>query len=80
MAKRRLIERTGRALYGERWQSALARDIGYSDRMVRLWAVGQGEPPSAVYRKMIKLVIAREAELRPLWSHLTDAVDDTKGG
>lgn len=40
----RFLETCGQALYGERWQSALARDLGVSDRTVRRWAAGATVP------------------------------------
>ena len=34
----------GELLYGERWQSPLARDLGVDDRTVRGWLTGKGRP------------------------------------
>ena len=34
----------GRALYGDRWKSQVARDIGVDERLVRFWLDGFGEP------------------------------------
>jgi hypothetical protein len=41
---RALLRRAGEALYGERWQSPLAADLGIADRTVRRWAAGQAIP------------------------------------
>lgn len=38
-----LLERAGRALYGDRWQSALARHLGISDRTMRRYVAGDVE-------------------------------------
>jgi DNA-binding transcriptional regulator LsrR (DeoR family) len=32
-----LLERIGKALYGDRWQTQLAKALGMSDRTVRRW-------------------------------------------
>ena len=37
----------GRALYGQLWQSALARDLGVNDRTMRRWVAGH-EPPETI--------------------------------
>ena len=53
--KNELIAEAGRALYGERWQSELARALGVSERTVRHWAAGRNEPRGDVYSKIMKL-------------------------
>jgi hypothetical protein len=53
----------GRALYGERWQSALARELGTADRTVRRWVSGEDEPKPGVYRDLIKVVEHRLSDL-----------------
>jgi DNA-binding transcriptional regulator YdaS (Cro superfamily) len=45
MTKIELMQ-AGRLLYGERWQAALARALGVSDRTVRRWASGAQPIPS----------------------------------
>ena len=44
-----LLRESGEALYGARWQSDLARDLGVSDRTVRRWAVGSFAVPAGVW-------------------------------
>ena len=52
----------GRALYGNRWQSALARDIGVTSRTVRRWAAG--DPiPQGVWPDVLTLARARRAKI-----------------
>ena len=41
------IQTIGRALYGARWQTELAKTIGVSERTMRRWAAGQPPPPGA---------------------------------
>jgi DNA-binding transcriptional regulator YdaS (Cro superfamily) len=36
----RELEQSGRLIYGERWQTALARGLGVADRTVRRWFAG----------------------------------------
>ena len=48
----------GRALYGQLWQSALARDLGVNDRTMRRWVSGQ-EPPETIWADVISLLAAR---------------------
>ncbi len=61
-----LIIAVGRALYGSRWQSELARALGVSDRTVRRWAAGQEQPKAGVYRDVLVLVRERRGQLGPL--------------
>ena len=39
------LKSAGEALYGPRWQSALARRLGVDDRTVRRWLAGDREIP-----------------------------------
>lgn len=57
-----LLERTGRALYGQQWQSDLARDIGVSDRTVRNWAAGTAMKASA-WAQIQDICLERVGEL-----------------
>lgn len=61
-----LLRRTGEALYGERWQSALARALGVSDRRVRAWAAGEGEPHPRRWDDMRRLVLEHRDQLAAL--------------
>ena len=49
------LSRTGKALYGERWQSALASDLGVSDRTIRRYITGDRSPPPEIYVGLIRL-------------------------
>ena len=53
----------GRALYGERWQSDLARALGLNARSVRRWAAG-AHIPEAKRDKIRFLVRDRIDELQ----------------
>ena len=54
-----LIRQAGTALYGRRWETALARDLGVSNRTVRYWLSGRQEPPAGVWPHLLRLVRAR---------------------
>jgi hypothetical protein len=55
----RLLAETGEALYGPRWQSDLARDLGVSDRTVRRWAAGTHDMPPGVSNDLLRLARKR---------------------
>ncbi len=40
----------GRALYGDHWQSPLARDLHVTDRTVRRWVAGESTIPAEAER------------------------------
>jgi len=62
----RLLKRVGEALYGPRWQSEVARDLGVSDRTVRRWVDRSYDVPDGVYVDLRKLCRKRAAELDKL--------------
>ena len=65
-----LLARVGEALYGARWQMALARDLPVSRASLRRWAAGTDEPPMDVYVDCLRLVNDRTALLSELASAL----------
>ena len=65
MKSRDLLQRIGQALYGERWQSALALDLGVADRTMRRWVAGD-VPPPPIWPELRKLVIERRGRLDAL--------------
>jgi hypothetical protein len=56
-----LLARIGAALYGEQWQSDLARALGVNARTMRRWAVDGA--PERIAPELLALVTARGAEL-----------------
>lgn len=68
-----LIVAVGRALYGPRWQSELAREIEVSDRTMRRWAAGEFEPPAGVYAQLLELLRARRRAFPALAKRLKAA-------
>lgn len=60
-----LLINCGEGLYGPRWQSDIARDLGRSDRQVRRWA--GGDPiPADVFADLAKVIQRRASELSDL--------------
>ncbi len=69
----RLLAESGEALYGPRWQSELARDLGVADRTVRRWVAGTSEVPSGLYLDLLRLTQERAAVLDALAPRLQNA-------
>lgn len=59
----KLLRDAGEALYGPRWQSDLARDLGVSDRTMRRWAGGADDLPAGIAIDLRRLCEARAALL-----------------
>lgn len=51
------------ALYGERWQRAVARDLGCNQRQIVRWAAGEYEPKA---HHIEQLTAVAEAKARQL--------------
>jgi transposase-like protein len=66
-----LLTAVGCALYGDRWQSDIARDLGVSDRTIRRWVSGEDIPRPGVWRDLLALVLAHEKELSAVKRVLT---------
>lgn len=69
----RLLVECGEALYGQQWQSALARDLGVADRTVRRWVAGTSEVPAGLYVDLLRLTQERAAALDALAPRLRKA-------
>ena len=54
-----ILKMAGEALYGERWQSPLARDLGTTDRNLRYWCAGTHTGPADLDEKLIELLNRR---------------------
>lgn len=55
--------RVGALLYGERWQRAMAQALGAHERTIRKW-LNRGETPTDVRDHLLRLMKARQDELR----------------
>jgi transposase-like protein len=69
----RLLVEAGESLYGSRWQSELARDLGVADRTVRRWVAGTSEVPAGLYVDLLRLTQERAAVLDALAPRLREA-------
>lgn len=49
------LERRGRALYGERWQTPLAEALGVTDRTMRRWLAGTFGIPEPIAAEIASL-------------------------
>jgi len=60
-----LIRQAGEALYGERWKTALAKDLGVSRDSVNDWSSDppRMNPRPGVYDDLRALLEARRAEI-----------------
>lgn len=65
-AVRELLAECGEAMYGQQWQSALARDLGVSDRTMRRWVAGTTDVPQGLYVDLLRLTQERAAHLDAL--------------
>ena len=52
----------GQALYGERWQRAVARDLDKDERQVRRWS-DEYEPSDEIVAKLLEVARTKRAEL-----------------
>ncbi len=61
-----LITQYGRALYGARWYTPMADDLGVAQRTVRRWAAGEYDPPPGVWDELRALAARKSRELTDL--------------
>lgn len=66
----RLLHEAGEALYGPRWQSELARELGVNIRTVQRWAAGQVDISAGVYVDLLRLAQERAQALDALADRL----------
>ncbi len=72
--KTALLRQAGEALYGPRWQSALAKALGMSDRHMRRLAAGQADVNAGMTADLASLCRERAGSLGDLAERL-DAAD-----
>lgn len=58
-----MLVASGRALYGERWHTPLARDLGTTYRTVRNWMDGRHSPPADLDQRLHQLLVERRKQL-----------------
>lgn len=68
---RHVLSRAGNALYGQLWQSDMARAIGVSDRTVRRWVAGKSAVPASAWSAIVALMQRRAEALTDLAREIT---------
>ena len=74
----KLLKDTGEALYGPQWQSAIARDLGVSDRHIRRMAAGEADLKPGMAMDLWRIALERAADLDDVIERLKIA--STPGG
>lgn len=62
--------RAGRAMFGDNWQTPIARELGVSDRSVRYWTKGEHAIPAGVVGDLVKILRARGRKMDALADEL----------
>jgi DNA-binding transcriptional regulator YdaS (Cro superfamily) len=70
-----LLHRAGELLYGQDWQSELARALGISPRSVQRWVAGERLPAPERWAAIHALAVERGEEL----AHLLEELAARKG-
>ena len=65
-----VLKEVGRALYGDIWQSELARDLGCNDRTVRKWNAGDAPIPEYLRGEVAEICRRRGDRLIEIAEHL----------
>lgn len=71
------LERIGRLLYGDHWQSALARDLAVADRTVRRWLAGASAIPESAEHGLRKALEKRLDEVGGMFRFTVNPRDRT---
>jgi transposase-like protein len=67
---KKMLEIVGTSLYGQQWQSSLARELNVNDRTMRRWACGETPPPARLSAELLQIVRARGDNLRQIEAQL----------
>lgn len=57
------FRKSGELLFGPRWQTDIARELGVDSRRVRQWVKGDRPLPDTIDRDIIQLLKARLSQL-----------------
>lgn len=68
------LEAAGKALYGDRWQTDLSRDLGLSDaRRIRQWLAGDRPIPNGIWADLLELLRQRRISIDDVIDQLKEA-------
>lgn len=70
-----ILRRAGEALYGERWQTPLSRDLGVTDRTVRNWAAERTNCPDGLPKRLLSILRNRSEIVTKLASMIEDHIN-----
>lgn len=69
----------GRALYGERWHTPIARDLGTTYRTVRNWLDGRHPTPADLEQRLMNLLVARQIEIDAVLASIGGGGQERRG-
>ena len=58
------LEMIGLSMFGEQWQSAIAKKLGVNDRTVRRWAAGEIQINQNIFADLQRAIIERQRQLQ----------------
>lgn len=69
----------GRALYGERWHTPIARDLETTYRTVRNWLDGRHPTPADLQPRLQRLLVARGIEIEGVLDRIGTDAKESRG-
>lgn len=66
MQPNEILIKTGETLYGERWQTQIAKDLGLSDRHLRRMVAGTAEFKPTMAFDLHRILLEREQDIADL--------------
>jgi hypothetical protein len=73
-----ILTAAGQALYGERWHTPVARDLGTTYRTVRNWLNGRHPTPVDLEQRLRRLLIQRRMELDVVLGRIDTNEDESR--
>ncbi|NJR77511.1 hypothetical protein [Sphingomonas corticis] len=68
----------GRALYGDRWHTSVARDLGTTYRTIRNWLDGRHPTPIDLEDRLRRLLAERRLELDAVLGRIDIREDESR--
>jgi len=73
-----MLVAAGRALYGERWHTPVARDLGTTYRTVRNWMDGRYAMPADLTERLSMLLRGRSIEIESVLNRIGTKSKESK--